>query len=311
MTRCRFHDDGAEHEVTVACRREEWEPSRDGEVAVSVDSKKVVETHRVKWNFRGNRMAGTGDGAVVEVMWDVYDWWFAGVLKQHAGRSSWSRRAGPRMATGCGWTRRWPARANPPRQVFFWATPSRRARGWRSKFRGWRRDDSALSTEGARATRSAGTGAVEGLEAEARRLPLKQNHGWEVQGRPLASWTVERQGRRRFDRVSPDVRGEGPASAEATASRGSSARVLGFSERGARACPRAPGILRLPCSRVGRADGGAWRFVEERGAAAREGEDGDELLTDGGGRGTNVGCPKRSGLFNYLPSTYSILPFLF
>nr|XP_034580788.1 uncharacterized protein LOC117844131 [Setaria viridis] len=81
-TRCRFRDDGAEHEVTVACRGEEWgaggPSSRDGEVAVSVDGKKVVEARRVKWNFRGNRTAVLGDGAVVEVMWDVHDWWFAG-----------------------------------------------------------------------------------------------------------------------------------------------------------------------------------------------------------------------------------------
>jgi hypothetical protein len=83
-TRCRFRDDGAEHEVTVSCRGEEWgagaggPSSRDGEVAVSVDGKKVVEARRVKWNFRGNRTVVLGDGAVVEVMWDVHDWWFAG-----------------------------------------------------------------------------------------------------------------------------------------------------------------------------------------------------------------------------------------
>ncbi|KAF8647890.1 hypothetical protein HU200_065153 [Digitaria exilis] len=72
-TRCRFRDGGAEHEVTVSCRR-----GNDGEVAVAVDGKKVVEARRVKWNFRGNRTAVLGDGAVVEVMWDVHDWWFAG-----------------------------------------------------------------------------------------------------------------------------------------------------------------------------------------------------------------------------------------
>uniref|UniRef100_A0A0E0C6U3 DUF1618 domain-containing protein n=1 Tax=Oryza meridionalis TaxID=40149 RepID=A0A0E0C6U3_9ORYZ len=76
-TRCRFRADGAEHEVAVVCRGEEW-GTRDGEVAVSIDGKKVVEARRVKWNFRGNRTAVLGDGAVVEVMWDVHDWWFAG-----------------------------------------------------------------------------------------------------------------------------------------------------------------------------------------------------------------------------------------
>nr|CAB3452839.1 unnamed protein product [Digitaria exilis] len=84
-TRCRFRDGGAEHEVTVSCRGgEEWgrgvptSRGNDGEVAVAVDGKKVVEARRVKWNFRGNRTAVLGDGAVVEVMWDVHDWWFAG-----------------------------------------------------------------------------------------------------------------------------------------------------------------------------------------------------------------------------------------
>ncbi|KAF0911545.1 hypothetical protein E2562_011175 [Oryza meyeriana var. granulata] len=74
-TRCRFRDDGAEHEVAVVCRGEEW-GARDGEVAVSIDGKKVVEARRMKWNFRGNRTVVLGDGAVVEVMWDVHDWWF-------------------------------------------------------------------------------------------------------------------------------------------------------------------------------------------------------------------------------------------
>nr|CAB3456542.1 unnamed protein product [Digitaria exilis] len=84
-SKCRFRDGGAEHEVTVSCRGgEEWgrggptSRGNDGEVAVAVDGKKVVEARRVKWNFRGNRTAVLGDGAVVEVMWDVHDWWFAG-----------------------------------------------------------------------------------------------------------------------------------------------------------------------------------------------------------------------------------------
>ncbi|KAF7051887.1 hypothetical protein CFC21_060077 [Triticum aestivum] len=82
-TRCRFRDGGAEHEVTVRCRGDRRGASSrgehaDGEVAVSVDGKSIVEARRVGWNFRGNRTAVLGDGAVVEVMWDVHDWWFAG-----------------------------------------------------------------------------------------------------------------------------------------------------------------------------------------------------------------------------------------
>ncbi|CAN6166092.1 unnamed protein product [Urochloa humidicola] len=85
-TRCRFRDDGAEHEVTVSCRGDEWGGGGGGgEVVVSVDGKKVVEARRVKWNFRGNRTAVLGDGAVVEVMWDVHDWWFSGVSAAGGG----------------------------------------------------------------------------------------------------------------------------------------------------------------------------------------------------------------------------------
>uniref|UniRef100_A0ACD5Y1X7 Uncharacterized protein n=1 Tax=Avena sativa TaxID=4498 RepID=A0ACD5Y1X7_AVESA len=77
-TRCRFRDGGAEHEVTVRCRGDRRAASADeGEVAVSVDGRTVVEARRVGWNFRGNRTAVLPDGAVVEVMWDVHDWWFA------------------------------------------------------------------------------------------------------------------------------------------------------------------------------------------------------------------------------------------
>ncbi|KAM3310195.1 hypothetical protein ACQJBY_031093 [Aegilops geniculata] len=80
-TRCRFRDGGAEHEVTVRCRGDRRGASHaDGEVAVSVDGRSIVEARRVGWNFRGNRTAVLGDGAVVEVMWDVHDWWFAGGL---------------------------------------------------------------------------------------------------------------------------------------------------------------------------------------------------------------------------------------
>uniref|UniRef100_A0ACD5XVI9 Uncharacterized protein n=1 Tax=Avena sativa TaxID=4498 RepID=A0ACD5XVI9_AVESA len=77
-TRCRFRDGGAEHEVTVRCRGDRRAASADeGEVAVSVDGRTVVEARRVGWNFRGNRTAVLPDGAIVEVMWDVHDWWFA------------------------------------------------------------------------------------------------------------------------------------------------------------------------------------------------------------------------------------------
>ncbi|KAF0898386.1 hypothetical protein E2562_007228 [Oryza meyeriana var. granulata] len=70
-TRCRFREGGAEHEVAVHAIR-----GGEGEVLVSIDGKRVAEVRRVGWGFRGNRAAVLADGEVVDVMWDVHDWWF-------------------------------------------------------------------------------------------------------------------------------------------------------------------------------------------------------------------------------------------
>ncbi|KAE8817351.1 hypothetical protein D1007_05045 [Hordeum vulgare] len=99
-TRCRFRDGGAEHEVTVRCRGDRrGEQQQEGEVAVSVDGKSIVEARRVGWNFRGNRTAVLGDGAVVEVMWDVHDWWFSGARTGGAAQFMVKAR-GPGPADG-------------------------------------------------------------------------------------------------------------------------------------------------------------------------------------------------------------------
>ena len=73
-TRCRFREGGDEHEVAVrACG---GRGGVEGEVRVSIDGEEVAGVRRVGWGFRGNRAAVLGDGEVVDVMWDVHDWWF-------------------------------------------------------------------------------------------------------------------------------------------------------------------------------------------------------------------------------------------
>ncbi|EEE69135.1 hypothetical protein OsJ_28257 [Oryza sativa Japonica Group] len=74
-TRCRFREGGAEHEVAVHATRGGG-GGGEGEVRVSIDGKRVAEVRRVGWGFRGNRAAVLADGEVVDVMWDVHDWWF-------------------------------------------------------------------------------------------------------------------------------------------------------------------------------------------------------------------------------------------
>ncbi|KAM0916575.1 hypothetical protein ACQ4PT_010116 [Festuca glaucescens] len=96
-TRCRFRDGGEEHEVTVCCRGDRRTPSSaandESEVAVSVDGRTLVEARRVGWNFRGNRTAVLADGAVVEVMWDVHDWWFPSATGTGAGAAQFMVKA--------------------------------------------------------------------------------------------------------------------------------------------------------------------------------------------------------------------------
>ncbi|KAL6644374.1 hypothetical protein ACP70R_015982 [Stipagrostis hirtigluma subsp. patula] len=74
VTRCRFREGGAEHVVAVQCAC--GGAAGEGEVRVSVDGEKVADVRRVGWGFRGNRAAVLADGEVVDVMWDVHDWWF-------------------------------------------------------------------------------------------------------------------------------------------------------------------------------------------------------------------------------------------
>ncbi|CAO2200373.1 unnamed protein product [Urochloa humidicola] len=76
VTRCRFREGGEEHEVAVhACR---GGGGGEGLLRVSIDGEKVAEVRRVGWGFRGNRAAVLADGEVVDIMWDVHDWWFGG-----------------------------------------------------------------------------------------------------------------------------------------------------------------------------------------------------------------------------------------
>ncbi|XP_065000850.1 uncharacterized protein LOC135634361 [Musa acuminata AAA Group] len=74
-TRARFRDDGSDHEITIKCKGDGWD-SRDSELSVSVDKKKVVHVRSLRWNFRGNHTIFI-DGSPVDMMWDVHDWWFS------------------------------------------------------------------------------------------------------------------------------------------------------------------------------------------------------------------------------------------
>jgi Plant protein of unknown function (DUF868) len=73
-TKSRFREEGREHDIMIYCKGDEWD-SKDAELTVTVDKKKVVSVRRLKWNFRGNQTIFI-DGTVIDMMWDIHDWWF-------------------------------------------------------------------------------------------------------------------------------------------------------------------------------------------------------------------------------------------
>ncbi|KAL6642264.1 hypothetical protein ACP70R_020445 [Stipagrostis hirtigluma subsp. patula] len=74
--RVRFAEGAPEHEVTVGCcAASSRAGGGDEELWVSVDGKRAVHAHRLRWNFRGNQTVFV-DGAPVDVMWDLHAWWF-------------------------------------------------------------------------------------------------------------------------------------------------------------------------------------------------------------------------------------------
>uniref|UniRef100_A0A7N0V2Q3 DUF868 domain-containing protein n=1 Tax=Kalanchoe fedtschenkoi TaxID=63787 RepID=A0A7N0V2Q3_KALFE len=81
-TKAQFCHTGIPHDIVIKCGREE-DGLKDPILSVSVDRKRVVIMKKLQWNFRGNQCIFV-DGIVVDMMWDVHDWFFNTV----SGRSS-------------------------------------------------------------------------------------------------------------------------------------------------------------------------------------------------------------------------------
>ncbi|XP_062117523.1 uncharacterized protein LOC133831291 [Humulus lupulus] len=88
-TKAQFSDNGMTHEIVVKCGKEkdgdhdyheEEEKKRKGfkvdpVLSVCIDRKTIFQVKRLRWNFRGNQAIFL-DGLVVDLMWDVHDWFF-------------------------------------------------------------------------------------------------------------------------------------------------------------------------------------------------------------------------------------------
>ncbi|XP_074267650.1 uncharacterized protein LOC141591141 [Silene latifolia] len=73
-SKAKMSDSGIEHEIVIKCCPEDDGP-RSPVLSVYVDKKRVVRVKKLQWNFRGNQVIFV-DGLLVDVMWDVYGWYF-------------------------------------------------------------------------------------------------------------------------------------------------------------------------------------------------------------------------------------------
>ncbi|KAF4379710.1 hypothetical protein F8388_023727 [Cannabis sativa] len=68
-TKAQFSETGVSHEVLIKCSGEH------PVLVVSIDKKVVIRVKRLQWNFRGNQTIFV-DGLLVDLLWDVHDWFF-------------------------------------------------------------------------------------------------------------------------------------------------------------------------------------------------------------------------------------------
>ncbi|CAN4119462.1 unnamed protein product [Withania somnifera] len=76
-TKAQFCDNGSKHDILISCggENEGHHQHNYPVLSVCIDKKMVIRVKRLQWNFRGNQSIFL-DGLLVDLMWDVHDWFF-------------------------------------------------------------------------------------------------------------------------------------------------------------------------------------------------------------------------------------------
>ncbi|KAI3746333.1 hypothetical protein L6452_08761 [Arctium lappa] len=74
-SRAKFFDTGTWHDIMITCVADDRKIKNSLSLSVCIDKKNVIQVKRLRWNFRGNQTVFL-DGMLVDLMWDVHDWFF-------------------------------------------------------------------------------------------------------------------------------------------------------------------------------------------------------------------------------------------
>lgn len=83
-TKAKFSENGGCHEILIRCSgEEEGGKKQQPGLWVWIDKKAVIRVKRLQWNFRGNQSIFV-DGLLVDLLWDVHDWFFGSAINGFA-----------------------------------------------------------------------------------------------------------------------------------------------------------------------------------------------------------------------------------
>ncbi|XP_022970329.1 uncharacterized protein LOC111469324 [Cucurbita maxima] len=83
-TKAKFSENGVFHEISIRCGGDDDGGKRKQPgLWVWIDKKAVIRVKRLQWNFRGNQSIFV-DGLLVDLLWDVHDWFFGSAMNGFA-----------------------------------------------------------------------------------------------------------------------------------------------------------------------------------------------------------------------------------